>query len=102
MDTRTVTNLDFIVGTTDAEKQRAIDLLNSFNRATEADGRSGSGDVLQETASRVLGGRGPILLANAISVGLRTRGVFDFTGQQISSARDLAAIAQRKFRTRIR
>ena len=88
-------DLDFREGTTDAEKRHAAELLNSLSGTTQADGTNGSGNSPRDIATG-LPVRGPVgtLLASAISTAFRTKGVFDFTGQQINSAGDLAAIAQ--------
>lgn len=66
---------DFREGTTDEEKQQAVELSES-------------------TPSVLLRRNGGNLLANAISEGLRKRGSFNFIGQKITSAQDLAAISQ--------
>lgn len=68
---------DFREGASNEEKQLAVRL------AAEASARIG--DLRRHTGT---------VLANAISVALRTKGVFNFTGQKITSAGDLAAIAQ--------
>jgi hypothetical protein len=45
-------DLNFRVGTTDAEKQQATELLDSLSRATEEDGQSGADNVPQDTPGK--------------------------------------------------